>query len=280
MIDYFSNASIKKKDTLYAPIDRALIIKNWQNYAWPQWHSPDWEEKGRPTRDDQYLREAILESLKPANLGEIKMSIPEILDNWSNPEWWQNNIYKIIYIIDSMYVKKSVKAYNGIYANWLTRLVQFCNTYIAEKELAKKYDFIWNESEHTSIHGGIATTEENKPDFIYTAPGVREQLELKVCENEASIVNFYFKKLTDNFELTKHVDFHDADAALFCTKSNPSNLYSIPLDGNPESLVLENPKTIDLGLIPTLNGKITDTKNNPKVPFSLLYGITPKWQKY
>ena len=170
MTDYFSNTKTQKQETKYSPVEKDLIIKNWKNFYWPQWHSPDWEQKGKPTRDDQYLREAILESLKPESLGDLRISIPEMIENWKNAEWWQKNIYKVIHIIDNMYVKKSIKAYNGIYSNWLTRVVQFCNTYIAEKKLAETYGFIWNESEHTNIHSGVATTEEARPDFIYAAP--------------------------------------------------------------------------------------------------------------
>ena len=279
MTDYFSNRK-NQEQTTYTPINKDTIISNWKNFAWAQWHSPDWEANNKPTRDDKYLREAILESLKPEDLGDLSVSIPEILANWKNEKWWQENIYKLIYIIDNMYVKKNVKAYNGIYANWLTRVVQFCNTYIAEKKLAETYGFIWNESEHTHIHSGVATDEEIKPDFIYAAPKVRETVELKVCESEQAITNCYFKRLAEDYENSKQHDFHGADAAIFCTKSSPSSLYSVPLDGNLESLVLVNPEKLDLGLIPTINGKIIDRKDNPAVPLCLLYGITPRWQKY
>ena len=279
MRDYFTIPKVQKLASMYQPVDKKVIIDNWNNFAWNGWHSPDWEANGKPTRDDKYLREAILESLKPMYLEPLEISNPEILANWKNAKWWQDNIYKVIYIIDNMYVKKDIKAYNGIYANWLTRVVQFCNTYLAEKKIAETYGWIWNEAEHTKIHSGTATTEESKPDFIYTAPKVRDSLELKVCENEQAIQNFYFKSLTENFENSKQYDFHNADAAIFCTKSAPSSIYAVQLDGNTESLVLENPQQLDLGLLPTQNGKLVDKKDNPAVPLCLLYGLTPNWQK-
>ena len=107
MTDYFSNKKIPEQ-TAYTPVDKKTIINNWKNFTWSQWHSPDWEANNKPTRDDKYLREAILESLKPTDLGDLSISIPEILANWKNEAWWQENIYKLIelFLLVNQYVSK------------------------------------------------------------------------------------------------------------------------------------------------------------------------------
>ena len=274
--NYFSQNTAISKNGLeqhdFPAVNKADIIANWNNYKWAGWHSPDWEQKGRPTRDDAYLRSTILSHF-PVNTTRI--SLKELDENWHNSEWWQEDINNTVYIMDNMYVKKSVKAYNGIYSNWLTRLVQFVNTYRCEKKVKDSFGFIWNEDEHTYIHSGIATDEENKPDFIAQN---RATVELKLVENEASITNFYFDNLRTNFEQTKKDDFHGADYAMFATKTTPSKIYTVKLD-SPDSLNLKDVQTLDIPLIPTEKGKILNRADNPAVPLCLLYGLTPRWQK-
>lgn len=170
-----------------------------------------------------------------------------------------------------MYVKKGVKSRGGIYNSWLTRLVQYIVTKDSEKTVAAVKNLYWNEAGHSYIHTGVATPDEAKPDFV-DKNGT--EIELKVCEDERSIVYYYFKKLTLNFEYSIKHDFHGAHTALFLTKAKPHKLYTVELT-SPDMLQLNIGENIELDTIQTKNGKILNEIDLPAVPKVLLFGLTP-----
>ena len=257
-------------------ISKHDILANWNNENWEGWHSEKYVKaraKNKNTvRDDKYLRENIISKFPITT--EI-LSLKEINENWHNEDWWKTNIGNVINLFDNMYVKKGIKSCSGIYASWLTRLTQYDITRIAEKTVAINKGYEWNEAGHSYIHTGHATPEEAQPDF---KDKDGQDVELKVCENENSIVYHYFKKLKNSFDYTKQHDFHGAQKALFLTKAAPRKLYTINLN-SIDDLALQIGEDIELDIITTKNGKIVNEADLPAVPKAILFGLTPAWAK-
>ena len=175
-----------------------------------------------------------------------------------------------------MYIKKGVGPFSSIYATWLTRLVQFINTKRMEYAIAEKYGLKLDENSHNTLHSGMATEQDCQPDF--TAPD-GSRIEAKLCKDRNSI-EMYLTDLREDFDRQKRNAFHGAETAIFITKEeHPSTLFEIKLD-SPDSAVWNDRHTtqIDLNLIKTNCGKISDKKDWPALPYSLLFGLTPSWQ--
>jgi len=257
-------------------ISKHDILANWNNKDWEGWHSEKYVKaraKNKNTvRDDRYLRENIISKFPVTT---ETLSLKEINENWHNEDWWKINIGNVINLFDKMYVKKGIKSCSGIYTSWLTRLTQYDITRIAEKAIAEDKGFYWNEAGHSYIHTGKATPEEAQPDF---KDKEGQDIELKVCENENSIIYHYFKKLRANYVYTKQHDFHGAKTVLFLTKELPHRLYTVKIN-DPENLELGEAEIIELDIIKTKNGKILDLNDLPAVPYALLFGLTPAWYK-
>lgn len=250
---------------------------NWNDSLWLGWHSQEYIRNPYKVRDDEYLAQLIL---KLPITNTLEISIPEIIKNWKESDWWIQNFRTVYTIMDTMYVKASVRKqekFGSVYNNWFSRLVQFCNTYIAEKETAKSFNLTWEEFSHSTLHAGIASKKENTPDFINSVNKVK--IEFKLCINYNSIL-IYINKLQKDFYTTLRNDFHSADIGLFYSQADKTYYFIIltPNSAEKDLNMITNGPEIN-GLIPIDNkGKVLQA-NLPAVPKALLFGLTPSWQK-
>jgi hypothetical protein len=219
--------------------------------------------------DDEYLRKYILPKM-PLH-GRRKIAIPEIKYNWSNSEWWYENFRDLLNIIERQYIKKKVRESlkkdkylpKGPYHSWLTRLIQFINTYEAEFYLADLLQFKLDGKNHDCLHDGIATIEECLPDFLLDENG--NYAELKVCSESA--FKSYRTSLEKEFETTMKNDFHKKEGinvvgALFIIKGSPLKIYSIDLTSYEEAQhYTDKTNEVDLS-----NLKLILSEDKGKVP--------------
>ena len=240
--------------------------------------------------DDEYLRTYIIPKL-PTH-GRTFIPVPEIIENYKNKEWMFENFRDLHYIVDTQYVKKSVKesikkqSYlpKGPYHSWLTRLIQYINTYKGEIYIADILKFVIDLANHSVIHTGFATEEESLPDFIINEAG--DYAELKICSEE--YFKTYRKKLQNDFETTMKNDFHEKEGirvvgALFIIKGAPLKIYSINLE-TYESAQTYIDKTSEVDLS-KLNLILSDDKGKipyqdwPALPLPLMFGLKASWLK-
>lgn len=240
--------------------------------------------------DDDYLRAYIIPKL-PTH-GRTSISVPEIIDNYKNKEWMFENFRDLHFIIDTQYVKKGVKdslkksAYlpKGPYHSWLTRLIQYINTYKGELYVAEILKFILDLDNHNMIHTGFATEEECLPDFIINE--FNDYAELKICSED--YFKTYREKLKNDFETTMKNDFHAKNGikvagALFIIKGSPLKIYSIDLTSYETAQnYTDKTNEIDLSDLKLIlsddKGKIP-TQDWPAIPLPLMFGLKATWLK-
>ena len=240
--------------------------------------------------DDEYLRTYIIPKLPTHNRTFIP--VPEIIDNYKNKEWMFENFRDLHYIVDTQYVKKGVKESlkknnylpKGPYHSWLTRLIQYINTYKGETYIADILNFILDITNHNNLHTGFATEEECLPDFIIN--GFNDYAELKICSEE--YFKIYREKLKNDFEATMKNDFHDKNGirvvgALFIIKGSPLKIYSINLEtyDNAQTYV-DKTNEVDLSGLKLIlsddRGKIP-YQDWPAIPLPLMFGLKASWLK-
>lgn len=240
--------------------------------------------------DDEYIRTYILPKLPTSSVHSLNLS--EISCNWQDPLWCFEHIRDLITLIENMYVKKSVKENlknntflpKGPYHSWLTRVIQYINTYKGEIYLADILGFFLDNANHNTLHDGYATEEESLPDFKLSQ--YNDYAELKICSE--AYFKEYCKKLKLDYENTLKNDFHKKDninlcGALFLIKGEPLKLYSIDLTSY-ETAQYYTDKTaeVDLSKLKIIlsddKGKIP-SKDWPAIPCALMFGLKALWLK-
>lgn len=246
--------------------------------------------------DDDFLRKYILPKLPKAE--KDSLDILEIKNNWRNRTWWYYNFNNVFEIIDNMYVKVKVKENliasvylpKGIYHSWLTRLIQIINTFSSETFLSKQLpDLVLDLENHLTIHKGIATQDENLPDFKLKSDSYKNLfVELKVCTEKG--FECYKAALGDKdtfYEALKN-DYHAKSdiivrGALYLIKGEKLKLYSIDLTSYKAAQTFQDiTNLVDLSKLKLIlsddNGKIP-REDWPVLPLSLMFGLKATWLK-
>ena len=257
----------------------AEIKEKWSDSNWRGFHSADYYKYGH-TRDDAYLRKEILPLLPCQNLDEIK--IQDLWDGWHSEDFWYNTLADVVQVCEGMYVKAAVKNsedyVKGVYNTIFTRIVVNMDSDKVERFQKEKNGWKDYATHSGTIHKGLPTDSEVKPDFIRPDGKTVEQ---KTCLAGLAGMELYLKKLNENYESAMYCDWHGADfGALYDADSG----IEYELELSPKRIFTGTDlKPICYervpGLIMIKNGHFVNKEDFPAVPKPLLFGLEAAWHK-